>query len=82
MGWEAGATMTARGKEYHSFRFLRTEKYCSSKKSTSLERNKGLKDPQNFWPSSSTRATAHQLALYSQGPGGLGTSLSLDLLSY
>lgn len=62
MGWEAGATRTAR-----NFGFLRgTEDYRSSKKSTSLERNEGLKDPRNYFSLNwNIRATTHQLALYS-----------------
>ena len=65
MGWEAGATRTAR-----NFGFLRgTEDYRSSKKSTSLERNEGLKDPRNYFCLNwNIRATAHQLALYSLVP--------------
>lgn len=85
MGWEPGATRTAR-----NFRFLRrTEDYRSSKKSTSLERNEGFKDPLNFCLNWNIRATTHQLALYSQAPppqgwrwGGLGISPSLGFLSY
>lgn len=71
MGWETGATRTAR-----NFGFLRrTEDYRSSKKSTSLERNEGFKDPLNFCLNWNIRATTHQLALYSQAPPPPGVEM-------